>query len=249
MIFTIAKIKKLIKQSLIMGDIGHPLMDDYYNWYQDLVAHPNPYYKLFYLLAKEFKPGFVIELGSYRAGASGHFAVGNPDGTVVTIDMHKDMPQQAEDKMACLRYSAAIANLFYINKCTVDNLSGFECAIEDIKAYNQPIDILFIDAWHDEQYVKREWELYSPLLADDALVICDDLMNNAGQFAGMEEWWGSFEYQKFLNNEVHPGIPMGFMRFQRKIKNAKSKVATKKTSPTRKATQGKKQQIKTTTYY
>jgi len=140
-----------------MGDIGHPLMDTYYNWYSMLTQHENPYYRLFYLIAKEFKPGFVVELGSYRAGGSGHFAIGNPNTLVATVDWHKDMPQQADDKAACLKHARMIPNLFYINKCSIDMFDGYECAFEDIKAHNKPIDILFIDAWHDEKYVKREW--------------------------------------------------------------------------------------------
>lgn len=217
--FTLPKIKKLIKQSLTMGDIGHPLMDNYYKWYERLTGHPNPYYKLFYLLSKEFKPEFVVELGSYRAGASGHFAVGHPQATIVTIDMHKDMPQQFPDKAACIEAMKVIPNLTYINKCTVDNMPeyGYECARNEVVEFtHKQIDILFIDAWHHEKYVKREWELYSPLLADVALVICDDVANMADGFKGMEEWWNDFPYQKFLNNEVHPSIPMGFMKFQRK---------------------------------
>jgi len=244
--FTQVKIKNLIKQSLEMGDIGHPLMDDYYNWYTRLVNHPNPYYKLFYLLSKELKPNFVVELGSYRAGAAGHFAAGNPDATVLTIDMHKDMPQQQPDKDACLRHARLIENLTYINKCTVDNMPeyGFNCAIDDVKAVSKPIDILYIDAWHDEKYVRREWELYSPLLADNALVICDDLMNNNGIFAGMEKWWQSHTGQKFVDSQVHPGIPMGFLRFERKVKNAKSKTTTRKTSTAKKTTAKKKSTAK-----
>ncbi len=236
--FTIPKIKKLIKQSLTMGDIGHPLMDGYYRWYEQLTGHPNPYYKLFYLLSKEFKPGFVVELGSYRAGASGHFAVGHPQSIVATIDIHKDMPQQQPDKDACIETAKLIPNLFYFNKWTIDFMGG-ECAINDIAAYNRQIDILFIDAWHDEKHVKREWELYSPLLADNALVICDDLADSAyGPFVGMEDWWKSLPGTKFVDTDIHAGIPMGFMKFERQ--NAKPKIATKKTSTTRKTTATKK---------
>lgn len=227
--FTLNKVKDLIEQSLTMRDIGHPLMDSYYNWYAQLTAHQNPYYRLFYLIAKEFKPGFVVELGAYRAGASGHFAVGNPSSMVVTVDMHKDMPQQADDKAHCLKAARMIPNLFYINKCTVDNMPeyGYECAIDDIKAYKKPIDVLFIDAWHDEKYTRREWELYSPLLADEALVICDDVLNNTGLFAGMEQWWDSFEYDKFLDDRPHPGIPMGFMKYVAKDRS----ISTQSTKP------------------
>jgi len=239
--FTLPKIKKLIEQSKTMGDIGHPLMDECYKWYQDLVGHPNPYYKLFYLLSKEFKPGFVVELGSYRATASGHLAVGHSQSIVVAIDIHKDMPQQQPDKDAAQFAAQAIPNLFYINKWSIPSpakIYGGQNAVSDIAAYNRQIDILFIDAWHKDEYVKEEWELYSPLLADEALVICDDVFNNVGNFAGMEEWWADFKYDKFLNSEVHPGVPMGFMKFERK--NVKSKTTTKKTSTTRKTTQAAK---------
>ncbi len=214
--FTLPKIKKLIEESKTMGNIGHPLMDGYYNWYTDLVGHPNPYYKLFYLLSKEFKPGFVVELGSYRAGASGHFAVGHSKAIVATIDIHKDMPQQQPDKDACIEAVRVIPNLFYINKWTVDFMGG-ECAIDNIKLYKRQIDILFIDAWHDERHVKREVELYFPLLADDALIICDDLADGAyGPFVGMEDWWKSLPGQKHIDTAIHPGIQMGFLKFKRK---------------------------------
>ncbi len=220
--FTIPKIKKLIVQSLRMGDIGHTLMDNAYNSYTQLVAHSNPYYKLFYLLSKEFKPGFVVELGSYRATAAGHFAVGHPQSVVVTIDIHKDMPQQLPDRKACIEAVRVIPNLFFINKWTIPapaKIYGGQDALSDVVAYNRPIDILFIDAWHTEEYVKQEWELYSPLLADEALVICDDLGDGSyGPFVGMEDWWSSFKYQKFIDTAIHPGIQMGFMRFTRKTK-------------------------------
>ncbi len=242
--FTLPKIKKLIEMSLTEqhgGDIGHPLMDGYYKWYEALTGHPNPYYKLFFLLSKEFKPGFVVELGSYRAGASGHFAVGHPQSIVVTIDIHKD-PEQIEDQNACRETARLIPNLFYINKWSIDlpiTEFGGECAINDVIAYNRPIDILFIDAWHKGEYVKREWEMYEPLLADQALIICDDLADGGyGPFVGMEDWWNSFKYQKFTDTDIHPGIPMGFMEFKRQ--NAKSKTTTEKTSTSRKTTQSKK---------
>ncbi len=214
--FTIPKIKKLIKESLIMGDIGHPLLDKEYDYYTDLVGHTNPYYRLFYLLAKELKPNFVVELGSYRATASGHFAVGHPQSIVATIDIHKDMPQQGPDQNACVIAAQTIPNLFYINKWTVDFMGG-ECGVKDIVAYNKPIDILFIDAWHDEKHVKREVELYFPLLADNALVICDDLADGAyGPFVGMEDWWKSLPGQKFISTDIHAGIQMGFLKYVRK---------------------------------
>lgn len=236
--FTLKNIQDLISQA--NKPTGNPLLDVRYDWYTNLVNHPNPYYRLFYLIAKEFKPDFVIELGSYRATAAAHFALGNPAGQVVTIDMHKDA-QQAEDKRMCIETARLVSNLDYINKCTVDNMPefGIPCAIDNVKAYNKQIDILFIDAWHNEKYVKREWELYSPLLADEALIICDDLLDNGGHFPGMEKWWQSHTGPKFLDNSVHPGIPMGFLKFTRNGKDEPKKT-TKTRKPRKKRTTTKR---------
>ena len=122
----------------ILQPTDNPFLDSRYDWYTQLVGHTNPYYRLFHLIAREYKPGLVVELGSYRATAAAHFALGNPAGQVVTIDIHKDA-QQVGDKAMCIETCNQIANLQYINKWTWD-------AVGDVRAYNQPIDVLFVDA-------------------------------------------------------------------------------------------------------
>jgi predicted O-methyltransferase YrrM len=221
--FTLTDIKALITEALENKPIGIDFLDSRYDWYAELVQHSNPYYRLFYLIAQELNPNFVVELGSYRATAAAHFALGNPQSQVVTIDIHKDA-QQADDKAACIDTVSQVKNLHYLNKWTWD-------AIEDIKTYKKKIDILFIDAWHREDYVKREWELFSPLLNNPALIICDDIFDSAGQFPGMVEWWNGFKYAKFLDAAVHPAVPMGFMRYEVKpIAKSRSTSKTKRTT-------------------
>jgi predicted O-methyltransferase YrrM len=204
--FTLKNIQSLVKEA--DEPTGVPFLDSRYDWYTQLVGHPNPYYRLFYLIAQEFKPEFVVELGSYRATGAAHFAMGNSQAQVVTVDWHRDA-SQVDDKAMCIRTCNGLDNLDYINKASWD-------AIEDVKAYQKPIDILFIDAWHTEEYVKLEQKLYFPLLNKPALVICDDIFENAGQFPGMVKWFESLPGEKFLNDEVHPGVPMGFLKYEPK---------------------------------
>lgn len=192
-------VKKLVEQSLKQEPTGNDWLDSRYNeqiWY---VGHTQPYYRLFYLIAKEFKPRLTVELGSWQATAAAHFAVGNPAGRVVTVDIHKD------DKPAQQRTIEAankLDNLTYINKWTWD-------AADDISKLGK-IDILFIDAWHDYVYAKKEWDLYSKLLSDTALIIADDI-TTAHNFDGMLKFWEELPEPKFLDSRVHPGIPMGFV--------------------------------------
>lgn len=203
--FTLNDIRKLAAESLLEVPTGNPWLDARYDEQVGIIGHTNPYYRLFYRIAEVLQPEFVVELGSWRAIAASHFALGYPFADVITIDIHR------EDKLAqqlCIEAAGFIPNLTYINMWSWD-------AIDIVKAVDKPLDVLFVDAWHDGQYVRKEWELYSPLLSDSALVICDDI-TAAYNFEGMIDFWEELPYEKFLNNDIHPGVPMGFVRFERK---------------------------------
>lgn len=203
--FNLDDIRKLVEQSLKEDPTGDDWLDSRYNEQVWHVGHTQPYYRLFYLIARELEPALSVELGSWQATAAAHLAVGNPDGLVLTIDIHR------EDKDAQKRTIEAVErlpNLTYINKWTWD-------AVADVRAPGKAIDLLFIDAWHDYKLVMREWAAYEPLLADVALVIADDI-TTAYNFEGMLRFWDELPGEKFLNSYVHPGVPMGFLKYERK---------------------------------
>jgi len=202
--FTLSEIEILVAEASFEVPTGNPWLDQRYDEQVGIIGHTNPYYRLFYRIAQQLKPEFVVELGSWRAIAASHFALGNPESTVITVDIHR------EDKVAqqlCIEAANLIPNLTYINAWSWD-------AIETVRLVDKSLDVLFVDAWHDGKYVRREWELYSPLLSDVALVICDDI-TAAYNFEGMIDFWEELPYEKFLNNDIHPGVPIGLMRFTR----------------------------------
>lgn len=204
--FTLADIRKLATESLKEAPTGNPWLDARYDEQVGIIGHTNPYYRLFYRIAQTLKPEFVVELGSWRGDASAHFALGNPEADVIAVDVHKDSDLAG---MAKLQEAVnLLPNLTWLQAWSWD-------VVDIIKAVDKPISILFIDAWHDYKYVKREWDLYSPLLSEVALVICDDI--TAGyNFEGMIDFWNELPYEKFLDNEAHRGgVPMGFLRFER----------------------------------
>ncbi len=206
--FTISDIQALVDESLLEVPTGNPWLDSRYDEQVGIIGHTNPYYRLFYRIAERLKPEFVVELGSWRGDASAHFALGNPESDVIAVDIHKDNDLAG---MAKLQEAVnLLPNMTWIRQWSWD-------AVDLIKAVDKPISILFIDAWHDYQYAKREWDLYSPLLADVALVIADDI--TAGyNFDGMVQFWDELPGEKFLDNRVHVGaIPMGFLRYEKFI--------------------------------
>src|SRR3990170_4710877 len=88
--FTLSDIQTLAAESLLEAPTGNAWLDARYDEQVGIIGHTNPYYRLFYLIAQQLKPEFVVELGSWRGDASAHFAVGNPDSTVIAVDIHKD---------------------------------------------------------------------------------------------------------------------------------------------------------------
>ena len=209
----IKRVENLVDVAMQEPSTGDVWLDNRYMDDMGIVGHTNPYYKLFYLISKEFKPKFSVELGTYRAVAAGHLAVGSPEGVVYTIDIHNDAADKVHQR-AAIAMDEHYPNLSYLNGWTWDDHIVQRVADQ---AAITPIDILFIDAWHWYEYAIREWHLYSPMLADEALVICDDISDNPTSTVEMARFWSevSSGYENFRTTGLHSWIPMGFFRFVR----------------------------------
>jgi len=186
---------------------GDPWLDARYEEDIPIIGHLNPYYRTAFLIARTYRPRFTVELGIWRATWSAHVAAANPQGTVIGIDIHREdkvAQQKARDVEA--RYS----NFHYVNAWTWD-------AGPVVKSWGKPIEMLYIDAWHHYEHAMREWELYSPMLADGALVICDDLFDSEGTTVDMRRFWAEISegHDSFVDTTGHCGIPMGYFKYVR----------------------------------
>lgn len=167
-----------------------------------IIGHTNPYYRTFYRLAEAFHPSYCVELGSWRATAAAHFAAGNPNGCVLTIDIHR------EDKVAQVKTEDAAAhfhNLMYLNGWTWD-----DWVVKEV-ARCAPIDILFVDAWHDYEKVMRELSLYTPMMSAHSLIIFDDLFDDPSATKEMLRLWAEMQGNKLEDVVGHCGITMGYL--------------------------------------
>ena len=133
------------------------------------VAH---YYRFLYRLAQEKQAHLMVELGTHTGISAACLADGSPKGSVITVNNH---PQLWEH---CRR-----ANVQYL--------------IQDSRtpvAVHAPIDILFIDTNHDGVHPLQEFEVYKNMMADDGVVLFDDIHLNKEMSKFWEElnpdgWW------------------------------------------------------------
>lgn len=197
---------------------GDPWLDIRYDEQKEIVGHTQPYYRLFYRIAEILKPSVVVELGGWQGTAAAHFAAGAPEATVITIDHHRD-PGDEFNRMKILDVVHRYPNVKYLQGWTTPGYEeewhkGAVSVFEDVKNLldNKGIDILFIDSWHEGRYFKRDWDYYQPLLADPALVICDDVFDSE-IFIDMVATWESLPGEKFLDTKCHSGIQMGFLKY------------------------------------
>lgn len=205
--FILNDIKEIINQSLSYGSTGDRFIDNRYNLHKEKFDHYWPYYRTFWHLTKKLSPSLVVELGGWQGTAAAHFAGGNRKSTVVTIDHHGD-PGDEEHKILMRSAESHYKNLHYIQGWTWN-------VVDRVKEYGS-IDILFIDSWHQYEYAMRDWELYFPLLSNVSLIICDDIIGGDGPvISGMLDFWEELPGEKFLENRIHPGVPMGFIRYDK----------------------------------
>ena len=221
--FEISDIKKLIDdfEPLPLND---PFLNGRYDWQRDVNGAEWPYYRFFYNLAAILRPQLTVELGGYQGTAGAHFAAGHPDGAVITIDHHTD-PGDEINKELMKDVVSWYSNVGYIQGWTVPQvaveqygqhaLGNAPSAYETVRDIGLKIDILFIDSWHVYEYAKMDWDAYRPLLNSPALVICDDILDEdrvGFPISGMRRFWEELEGDKFLDDTLHPGSRMGFLR-------------------------------------
>jgi len=229
--FTLDYVKHIIDYSVDVGPTGYPFIDNRYQAHIDKFNEPFPYYRLFFHLAQKLEPQLTVELGGWQGTAAAHFAQGYLNGRVITIDHHTDLG----DDLNIIKMEEAekhYTNLVYVQGWTRGDLAESQKGKHDpilgdapnayplvkdyVKANKVGIDILFIDSWHNYDEAMADWNAYKPLLSDLALVICDDISSKSEPtIVGMWEFWEEMTGERFLEDRMHIGVPMGFMRYER----------------------------------
>lgn len=140
-------------------------------------------YNLFlFRLARELKPGSMLETGTDRGRSAAHLAVGNPDGKVVTIDIDPACSKNALD--------LGIPNITTVTANALDYAK---------QVPNASLDLLFLDSLHTYEHVSAEWRAFRPKVKDGGIVFFDDIHLDTG----MDRFWKEVREEKFDISELH----------------------------------------------
>lgn len=130
--------------------------------YPNALFPPSLYYRFLLALASVVRPSLSVELGVCKGGASLHLALGYSQNKVIGVDHALSYPDHVQYvKSVCPNFE------FWL-------MDSIESAVE-VNKLDLKVNILFLDTKHVYDQVMGEYKAYESLLAEDAVVLFDDL--------------------------------------------------------------------------
>jgi predicted O-methyltransferase YrrM len=126
-----------------------------------------------YKLSRKIKlrNSIVVEIGSYLGASTCFLAAGLKSDTIYCIDTWQNdaMTEGIRDTYSEFRKNTER----YRDK--IIEIRGWSYDVVDrIRSLNKQINLLFIDGDHSYEGVKKDWDLYSPMLGKGSIVIFHD---------------------------------------------------------------------------
>jgi predicted O-methyltransferase YrrM len=165
----------------------------------------------FAILAAERKARTTLEIGTSRGGSLFILCrLAAPDGTIISVDMPGAGYGEA--------YTPAHARLFQLFPSKGQSLSlvkadshhpGTRRRVEDLLNGKQ-VELLFIDGDHSYEGVKKDFEMYSPLVADGGMIAFHDIAVHT-KFANCEvdRFWNEVK-QNYRHREIIDDTKQGW---------------------------------------
>ena len=172
------QIKEICKTAKL--PLGIPFIDERLEEYRVKYNGNHQYYATLKAVTEALQPSVIVEVGGWTGTSAACFAAGNPTATVITIDHHSD-PGDDVNRLRMAEAVAAYPNIQYFQGCSTEQVTalkpGTKCVFEDIKKFldGRPIDILWIDGWHQSDHARADYDTYSPLMSKPGLIIGDDI--------------------------------------------------------------------------
>lgn len=128
---------------------------------------------------RKLNPQAVLEIGTHRGGTLFLWArLGRPDAILVSIDLPggKFGGGYSPFRAPIYRRFAEEPQKVHLLRANSHDASTLAEAKRLLSGH--PIDLLFIDGDHTYEGVKKDWEMYSPLVRSGGLVVFHDVAGN-----------------------------------------------------------------------
>lgn len=162
----------------------------------------------------QIKPKVILEIGTLKGGSLFLLAkLSTPDSIIISIDL----PSKSYNIGWRYIYKYFFKSFIDYNQKMIiikgdsHNLLTLKKVKEQLK--NNRIDILFIDGDHSYNGVKKDFEMYSPLVKDNGIIAFHDIVENTTpKDSNVNRFWNeiknNYEYIEFVDdyNQIDCGI-------------------------------------------
>jgi predicted O-methyltransferase YrrM len=131
---------------------------------------------------RKLNPQTVLEIGTHRGGTLYFWArLARPDAILVSIDLPGGKFGGGYSPFRAPIYRRFAQERQKLHLLRANSHAG--STLEEAKRLlaGQPIDLLFIDGDHTYEGVKKDWEMYSPLVRSGGLIVFHDVAGNYGE--------------------------------------------------------------------
>jgi predicted O-methyltransferase YrrM len=158
----------------------------------------------------KLKPKNVLEIGSLLGFSLKHFMHYAENGaTVISIDLPvRDFCGSTDYRVQEQEHNYSVewpkwAKLNKIKLYLIKGMSQWERSLEQVKSITPELDFLFIDGNHMYEYVKKDFEMYSPLVKKGGIIALHDIAENeeGGVFNYWNELKKNYKHQEILHSD------------------------------------------------
>jgi predicted O-methyltransferase YrrM len=150
----------------------------------------------------------VLEIGSLLGFSLKHFMHYADNGaTVISVDLPvRDFcgPMDYRVQEQEHNYSTEWPKWAKLNKIKlylIKGMSQWERSLEQVKSITPELDFLFIDGNHMYEYVKKDFEMYSPLVKKGGIVALHDIAEN--EEGGVFNYWNELKKNYKCHEILH----------------------------------------------
>ncbi len=154
---------------------------------------------------REKQPRFIVEIGTAKGGTLFLFCQhAADDATIISLDLPfgrngGGYPKWKEKLYAKFAKPGQTLHLMRANSHLDETRTRIEALLKGRK-----IDVLMIDADHSYDGVKRDYDLYSPLLADDGFIAMHDvILNRFDPEIEVHRFWDELKATEKTEELVH----------------------------------------------
>jgi predicted O-methyltransferase YrrM len=160
---------------------------------------------------KQLNPNKILEIGSLMGFSLKHFMkYSSENSTVISVDLPvrdfcgpMDFRVKEQEENYSIKWPLW-AKEFKTKLYLIKGMSQWNETLEQVKKIcENELDFLFIDGNHMYDYVKKDFEMYSPLVKKGGIVALHDIAENeeGGVFNFWNEIKTKYNYKEILHSE------------------------------------------------